>query len=151
MVKSLIGGNLIHLAELETRSPGRQCSRQCFCHLLFVSVKVIHVPRGWLSVARLHEHIPSDPGHYRPIQQHGSLLTWASLSGLTSWALAWAWLNTPTNPHLKDYQHKLRLKSGDGVTASHMSITWSAHGLVSSLQHQQADHKKRWNYISHIS
>lgn len=75
MVKYLIGDNLIHLAELETRSPGRQCLEQCFCHLLFVSVRLIHVPRGRLSVARLHEHIPSDPGHYRPIQQHWSLLT----------------------------------------------------------------------------
>lgn len=85
MVKYLIGDNLIHLAGLETRSPGRQCSKQCFCHLLFVSVRLIHVPRGRLSVARLHEHIPSDPGHYRPIQQHWSLLTrvslWADLLG----------------------------------------------------------------------
>lgn len=79
IVKSLIEGNLIHLAVLETKSPGRQCLRQCFCHLLFVSVRVIHVPRARLSVARLHEHIPSDPAHYQPIQQHWSLLTWASL------------------------------------------------------------------------
>lgn len=79
MVKYLIGDNLIHLAVLETRSPGRRCLKQCFCHLLFVSVRLIHVPRGRLSVARLHEHIPSDPGHYRPIQQHWSLLTWVSL------------------------------------------------------------------------
>lgn len=79
IVKCLIGSNLICLAVLETMSPGRQCRRQCFCHLLFVSVRVIHVPRGRLSVARLHEHIPSDPAHYRPIQQHWSLPTWASL------------------------------------------------------------------------
>lgn len=79
IVKTLIAGNLIHLAVVETRSPGRQCLKHCFCHLLFVSVKVILVPRGRLSVARLHEHIPSDPAHYRPIQQHWSLLTWASL------------------------------------------------------------------------
>lgn len=34
-----------------------------------VSVGVIHVPRDWLSAARLHDHIPSDPRHYECIQQ----------------------------------------------------------------------------------
>lgn len=85
VVKYLIGDDLIHLAVLETRSPGRRCLKQCFCRLLFLSVRVIHVPRGRLSVARLHEHIPSDPGHYGPIQQQWSLLTcvspWPNLLG----------------------------------------------------------------------
>lgn len=44
MVKSLIGGNLIHLVVLETSSPGRQGLRQSVCHLLYVYVRVIHAP-----------------------------------------------------------------------------------------------------------
>lgn len=78
VVKYLIGDNLIHLLVLETRSPARQRLKRFFCHLLFVSVRVIRVPRGRLSVARLHENIPSDPGHYQPIQRQRSLLTCVS-------------------------------------------------------------------------
>lgn len=78
VVKYLIGDNLIHLLVLETRSPERRRSKRCFCHLLFVSLRVILIPRGRLSVERLHENIPSDPGHYRPIQQQRSLLTCVS-------------------------------------------------------------------------
>ena len=106
MVKSLIAGNLIHLVVLETASPGRQSLGLHVCHPLFVFVGVIHVPRGRLSVASLHDHIPSDPGHYGSIQQHWSLLTWVSLlASLTFWAHGWAWLNSLTNPHLKDWRH----------------------------------------------
>lgn len=68
MVKSLIGGNLIHLVVLETGSPGRRGLRQSVCRHLFVSVRVIHAPGGLLSVTRLHDPIPSDPGHYGPGQ-----------------------------------------------------------------------------------
>lgn len=67
MVKSLIGGNLIHLVVLETGSPGRRGLRQSVCHLLFVSDRVIHAPRGLLSVAKLHDPIPSDPALYGPV------------------------------------------------------------------------------------
>lgn len=38
------------------------------CHLLFVSVRIIHAPRGLLSVARLHDPIPSNLTLYGPVQ-----------------------------------------------------------------------------------
>lgn len=67
MVKSLIEGNLIHLVVLETGSPGRQGLRQSVCHLLFVFVSVIHaLVQRLLSIARLHDPIPSDPTLYGP-------------------------------------------------------------------------------------
>lgn len=84
-----------------------------------------------------------------PFSSTGACLR-GPLSGLTSWALAWAWLNTPTNPHLKDYKHKLRLKSGDGVTTSHMSITWSAHDHAHSLQSTQTHSQMHYELIKII-
>lgn len=68
MVKSLIGGNLIHLVVLETGSRGRRGLRQGVCQLLFVSVRVIPAPGGLLSVSRLHDPIPSHPTLYGPVQ-----------------------------------------------------------------------------------
>lgn len=85
VVKYLIGDNLIHLLVSETRSPERRRWERRFCRLLFVSLRVIPLPRGRLSVERLHENIPSDPGHYGPIQQQPSLLPpvspWLNLLG----------------------------------------------------------------------
>lgn len=46
IVKSLIGGNLIHLAVLETRSPRRQCLRQCFLSSSFCISQSNSCPQG---------------------------------------------------------------------------------------------------------
>lgn len=77
-----------------------------WCHLQVIPYSSLS-PGGSLS----GEQILSDPDRYQPIQwvAEGLLTRRASLSGLTS--RVFAWLNTPTNPHLKDYKHKVEIKS----------------------------------------